>query len=69
MDFSFGHKNTRDLINQTLNTMDSLTVLGRDEGGLDINFIQECKEEAQYYLLGEKFSSVLEDFEKITVRS
>ncbi|CZG23988.1 hypothetical protein ACTOV9_10510 [Legionella pneumophila] len=62
--FSFDHKNTRDLINQTLNTMDSLTVLGRDEGGLDINFIQECKEEAQYYLLGEKFSSVLEDFEK-----
>lgn len=62
--FSFGHKNTRDLINQTLNTMDSLTVLGRDEGALDIDFIQESKEEAQYYLLREKFSSILEDFEK-----
>ncbi|HAT8178236.1 TPA: hypothetical protein JA361_01900 [Legionella pneumophila] len=62
--FSFGHKNTRDLINQILNTMDSLTVLGRDEGALDINFIQECKEEAQYYLLQEKFISILEEFEK-----
>ncbi|HIC7358842.1 TPA: hypothetical protein ACW6D3_002270 [Legionella pneumophila] len=62
--FSFGHKNTRDLIHQTLNTMDGLAVLGRDEGVLDINFIQECKEEAQYYLLQEKFSSILEEFEK-----
>ncbi|MGT3155900.1 hypothetical protein ACVSNX_10915 [Legionella pneumophila] len=62
--FSFGHKNTRDLIHQTLNTMDGLTVLGRDEGALDINFIQECKEEAQYYLLQEKFNSILEEFEK-----
>ncbi|AMP90587.1 hypothetical protein [Legionella pneumophila] len=62
--FSFGHKNTRDLINQTLNTMDGLTVLGREEGALDVNFIQECKEEAQYYLLQEKYNSILEEFEK-----
>lgn len=62
--FSFGHKNTRDLINQTLNTIDGLTVIGCGEETLNADFIQECKEEAQYHLLQEKLNSFLKEFEK-----
>jgi len=44
--FSFGHKNTRSLINKTLKTLDGLTIIGSGEDQLDADFIGECKEEA-----------------------
>lgn len=57
--FSFGHKNTRTLIKQTLATLDSLTAIGSDENELDADFIHDCKEEAHYDLLKEKLAGVV----------
>ncbi len=55
--FSFGHKNTRTLIKNTLATLDKLTVLGYPELGVD--FLHECKENALYHVMNEQFNSQL----------
>lgn len=60
--FSFGHQNTRDLINNTLNTLDSLTAIGRDQ--LDDVFIKECKEAAHSDLMKEQFRTALQQLEE-----
>jgi hypothetical protein len=61
--FSLGHKNTRDLINQTLHTLNDLTVIGSGKDELSIDFINECKEEAQSNLAKQKFNAVIKELE------
>ena len=58
--FHLGHENTRDLINKTLNTLDSITVIDQ----LDADFIHECKEEALSDLIIEQTHSVLAQIER-----
>ena len=62
--FSFGHQNTRTLINQTLKTLDNLTVIGSGQERLDTTFIQECQEEAHSDLMKKQFQSALEKIER-----
>ena len=57
--FPLGHQNTRDLINQTLNNLDSLTALGIGQDMAAEDFIKECKEAAYYELMKEQVDSVL----------
>ncbi len=61
--FSFGHKNTRDVINQTLKTLNTLTVIGSGYEELDVTFIQECEEEAYSSVMKDQFNAVLEQIE------
>jgi hypothetical protein len=63
--FSFGHKNTRDLINQTLATLNDVTVMGSGRDELDAHFINECKEEAQSHVLKQKFNNALKELETL----
>jgi hypothetical protein len=60
--FSFGHQNTRDLINKTLKTIDGLSTMGNDQ--LDKAFIQEIREEAHANLLNEQFNNTLKQIEE-----
>lgn len=53
--FSFGHKNTRTLIKQTLATLDGLTSISSGEEQLDAEFIRDCKEDALDYVMRTKF--------------
>jgi hypothetical protein len=62
--FSFGHKNTRTLIKQTLATLDSLTVIGSREYELSAEFIRDCKEEAVYSVMRGRFDSAFTSIEK-----
>ncbi|CEG56005.1 hypothetical protein [Legionella fallonii] len=61
--FSFGHRNTRDVINQTLKTLDTLTVIGSGYEQLDVTFIQDCKEEAYSRVMKAQFNTVIEQLE------
>ena len=61
--FSFGHENTRDLINKTLKTLDDLTAIGSGRDQLDATFIKECKEEAHADLMKEHFNAALQRIE------
>ncbi|KTD30942.1 LigA, interaptin [Legionella moravica] len=61
--FSFGHKNIRDTINQTLNTLNELTVIGSDKDELDLGFINQCKEEAHSEVVKEHFRKVIRELE------
>lgn len=61
--FSFGHKNIRDTINQTLNTLNELTVIGSGKDELDLGFINECKEEAHSEVVKQKFRTILKQLE------
>ncbi len=61
--FSFGHKNTRDVINQTLKTLNTLTVIGSGYEELDVTFIQECEEEAYSDVMKDQFNAVVEQIE------
>lgn len=63
--FSFGHKNTRDLINQTLATLDDVSVIGSGKDELDMHFINECKEEAQSDLIKQQFRKALKELEAL----
>ncbi len=49
--FSFGHKNTRHLIKETLAILDGLTVIGGKDNEFDANFIRECKESAIHTMM------------------
>lgn len=62
--FSFGHQNTRTLINQTLKTLDNLTVIGSGSDQLNASFIQECQEEAHSDVMKKQFESALEKIER-----
>lgn len=62
--FSFGHKNTRNLINETLTTLNGLTVIGSGEEELNEEFIIECKEEGLGDVLKKQVKSDLEHLEK-----
>lgn len=53
--FSFGHKNTRELIKQTLAAMDELVVLANGRTQLNQPFINECQENAHKALMQEQF--------------
>lgn len=61
--FSFGHKNTRDVINQTLKTLNTLTVIGSGYEELDVSFIQECQEEAYSNVMNAQFNAIVEQIE------
>jgi hypothetical protein len=61
--FSFGHTNTRDLINKTLSTLDDLTAIGSGRDQLNAAFIKECKESANSDLMKEQFNVVLRGIE------
>ncbi len=61
--FSFGHQNTRTLINQTLKTLDNLTVIGSGQDQLDATFIHKCQEEAHSDLMKKQFKSALKQIE------
>ncbi|KTD57859.1 hypothetical protein [Legionella shakespearei] len=63
--FSFGHKNTRDLINQTLATLNDVTVMGSGRDELDAHFINECKEEAHSHVIKQKFKTALRELEAL----
>lgn len=56
--FSFGHKNTRTLIKQTLATLNHLTVIGIGKNELSADFIHDCKEEAFYHIMNEQLNAV-----------
>ncbi|MCL5272699.1 MAG: hypothetical protein M1486_05280, partial [Gammaproteobacteria bacterium] len=62
--FSFGHKNIRDLINRTLYALNDLTVIGSGRDELSLDFINECKEEAQSNLAKQKFRGVINQLEE-----
>lgn len=62
--FSLGHKNTRTLIQQTLATLDGLTLIGNDEDILDSTFIRDCKEQAVHHVMRQKFNSAFYKLEQ-----
>jgi hypothetical protein len=62
--FSFGHKNTRNLIQETLTTLDGLTLIGNGQKTLDKTFIQESKEQAIYQVMRDKFNVALHRLEQ-----
>ncbi|MFJ1266976.1 hypothetical protein ACD661_00235 [Legionella lytica] len=62
--FPLGHKNTRDLIQETLATLDGLTLIGNGEKTLDKSFIQESKEQAVYMVMRDKFHLALSRLER-----
>ena len=62
--FSFGHENTRDLIDKTLKTIDGLCDLGSEKDQLDAAFIQESKEAAYADLIKEQFNAALQQIEE-----
>lgn len=57
--FPLGHKNTRNLIQETLTTLDGLTLIGNGQKTLNKTFIQESKEEAIYQVMRDKFNAAL----------
>lgn len=61
--FSFGHKNTRDVINQTLTTLNDVSVMGSGRDELDAHFINECKEEAYSDVIKRKFKTTIKELE------
>lgn len=62
--FPLGHKNTRNLIQETLATLDSLTLIGNGKKTLDKTFIQESKEQAVYQVMRDKFNAALSRLER-----
>ncbi|WP_298628231.1 hypothetical protein [uncultured Legionella sp.] len=62
--FSFGHKNTRTLINQTLQTLNNLTVIGNGRDELSSDFMHECKEEAHSNLAKQRFNTAIKKLEE-----
>ncbi|MDI1351408.1 MAG: hypothetical protein PSV35_01350, partial [bacterium] len=44
--FSFGHENTLELIDKTIATLDTVTLVGKAEDLINRDFINECKEES-----------------------
>ncbi|WP_058534545.1 hypothetical protein [Legionella saoudiensis] len=62
--FPLGHKNTRNLIQETLATLNSLTLIGNEQKILDKTFIQESKEQAVYYVMRDKFNAALRRLEQ-----
>ncbi len=62
--FSFGHQNTRELINRSLYVLNDLTVIGSGKDELTADFINECKEEAQSNLAKQKFNDVIRELEQ-----
>lgn len=62
--FPLGHKNTRNLIQETLATLDGLTLIGNGPNILDKTFIQESKEEAIYQVMRDKFNVALHRLEQ-----
>jgi hypothetical protein len=61
--FSWGHANTRELINQTLNTLDGLSYIKGPENQLADEFIHECQEEAYGEVIIKQFKTTLESLE------
>lgn len=64
--FSFGHKNTRTLIQDTLTTLNELTTFGAGENELDAEFLHECYEESLYEVLKGKLIHSIETIEEDT---
>ncbi|BCA96441.1 hypothetical protein TUM19329_28020 [Legionella antarctica] len=62
--FSFGHQNTSTLINQTLETLETLTVIGSGQDQLDGSFIHKCQEDAHSDLMKKQFKSALNQIEE-----
>ncbi|MDR3503186.1 MAG: hypothetical protein P4L79_11470 [Legionella sp.] len=62
--FPLGHKNTRNLIQETLATLDGLTLIGNGQKTLDKAFIQESKEQAIYQVMRDKFNVALRRLEQ-----
>jgi hypothetical protein len=60
---SLGHKNTRTLINQTLNTLNDLTTIGSNEL-ITANLLEECQSEIHYDAIQEQINSLFTELEK-----
>ncbi len=65
--FSFGHKNTRTLIKETIATLDGLTAIGSDENELDAEFIHDCKEESLSAVMIGKLDSAIRVMEEAEI--
>lgn len=61
--FSFGHKNTRTLIKETIATLDGLTAIG----SLDAEFIHDCKEESLSAVMKGKLDSAIRVMEEAEI--
>jgi hypothetical protein len=62
--FSFGHQNTRDLINKTLHGLEDLAVISSDKEQLTPDFIINCREQAQNEIMKERLNIVLGTLEE-----